>query len=301
MRPLLALSSVIIDRIRESDGTEHPPMAGGAGLYAAAAMSMWWPSVALVAGVGTNFNEITGALAQLYGFDPRGLIVRGDNCIESLLAYAADGTRTETPTFGNRHFESMQIAPEDIDPGLLPAAGTYIFRGADADFWNVIGARRAAFGRVLWEIDARLAEQGDVEAIARLVPMVDILSLNLAEAVCLFGQSSAPSLASKLQGLGVSIVALRMGAEGALLVRGSEALHIQPPRHPVIDVTGGGNAFSGGLLAGLTLYPDDLAEAGRHAAAAAACIISQRGLPAPPTQAQLAALAAAAPVHPVNL
>ena len=48
-RPLLALSNVIIDRVRESDGREHPPCSGGAGLYAAVAMRMWWPDVALVA------------------------------------------------------------------------------------------------------------------------------------------------------------------------------------------------------------------------------------------------------------
>jgi len=76
------------------------------------------------------------------------------------------------------------------------------------------------------------------------------------------------------------VIGVKLGAEGALLswADGGEVLHI-PARVPpgeVVDSTGAGDAFLGGLITGLERGLS-LAEAGRLGAAAGACAVTGRG------------------------
>ena len=119
--------------------------------------------------------------------------------------------------------------------------------------------------------------------------MSDIVSLNLDEAQDLLGHAAPRDLFGQLCTLIPQVtIVLRMGNRGAFVGNvESGAFHVQPPRHPVIDVTGGGNAFSGGFLAGLCNRPGDVVHAGRCAAAAAAIAIAQRGPPPVPPEPEL--------------
>lgn len=288
-RPLIALSRVIIDFVTERDGAAHPPAAGGAGLYAAAAMACWAPHVALVAGVGEDFTEVSGGIADAYGFAPEGFIVRAPNSTRSELIYHPDGQRrTERALHGPEHFTHMAVSPAQIPQRLLPAIGTYMFQDGDPAVWEALQQRRSELGTLLWEVDCALTRHCTVREFARLAQQSDIVSINLDEAQDLLGEATPQQLFAGLSGLSCAIMILRMGSQGAYV--GSpqcEPLHILPPPHQVVDVTGGGNAFGGGFLAGLSERPGDIRHAARCAAAAAACAIAQRGAPSPPPPALL--------------
>ena len=288
--PLLAMSNVIIDIVTERDGTVRPAIAGGEGLYAALAMACWWPRVGLVAGVGADFAAISAGITQAYDLLPDTLIVRDSHSIRSELVYHADGNgRTERALFGPEHFARMDVTPDQIASHVLPAGGTYFFRDDDPGFWSGIAARRDALGVLLWEVDCRMTRAGTPARFAARAAQVDIVSLNLDEARELLGDGRGPvDLFGALCALAPSVMILRMGSRGAFVgCAGGEWLHIAPPPHPVIDPTGGGNAFTGGFLAGLCQRPGDLHHAGRCAATAAACAIAQRGPPPPPERALL--------------
>jgi sugar/nucleoside kinase (ribokinase family) len=47
---------------------------------------------------------------------------------------------------------------------------------------------------------------------------------------------------------GPLVVALKLGAEGALVVRGDEALRLPASRVPVVDSTGAGDSFDAGFI-----------------------------------------------------
>ncbi|GEM_PF-1211480 len=300
--PLIALSNVIIDVVTEKDGTAYPPMAGGAGLYAALAMASWWPQVGLVAGVGDDFAEASGGIAAAYSLLPEALILRDQHCIRSELTYHPDGSgRTERAVYGPDHFGRMAVSPAQIPASLLPALGSYIFQAGDPIFWQEVQARRGDLGTLLWEVDCRMTRDGSPDDFAAVASQADVVSLNLDEARDLLGQGAPNDLFARLCTLSPAIVILRMGDRGALA--GSAAIppvHIKPPPHQVVDVTGGGNAFSGGFLAGLCARPGDIEHAGRCAAAAAACAIAQRGPPAPPDRALLHQLYATTMIRSVG-
>lgn len=294
--PILALSNIIIDDVRLADGTLIPGLPGGAALYAATGAALWWPEVAIVAGVGADLHALTGNRLRDWGLREEGLLVRDRCSIHSSLVYEPDGSRTETPMHGPAHFRSMHVMPAEIPDALLPAAGTYVFQPADAAYWQAIGRRRDRLGPILWEVWC----EGDRPAIAELrlvLDDVDIVSLNREEGQRLLGLDAPRDMVERLLDWGAPVVVLRMGAEGALIGRRGEVLRLRPPASPVRDVTGGGNAFCGGFLAGWCERPGDLVHAGRCAAAAAARALAQFG-PADPRDREMALpLAAAARIE----
>jgi 2-dehydro-3-deoxygluconokinase len=94
-------------------------------------------------------------------------------------------------------------------------------------------------------------------------------------------------------GLGARVVALKLGARGAIVATPDERHRIAPfPCRPV-DATGAGDTFGGAFVARL-LAGDRVAEAGVYAAAAAALSTQGHGAvePIPHAQAVRAALAA---------
>jgi 6-phosphofructokinase 2 len=74
----------------------------------------------------------------------------------------------------------------------------------------------------------------------------------------------------------VRIVALTLGAEGALLVAGDVALHAPAVAVQVAGTVGAGDSFLAGLVHGIVLG-HDLREALRTAAAAAAATVLRTG------------------------
>ena len=88
-----------------------------------------------------------------------------------------------------------------------------------------------------------------------LLPQVDVLIPNETEAALLTGMSlesvEVQSAIEALQGVGVDVVILTMGAQGALLAQPKGLQHI--PAFPVtpVDTTAAGDAFVGGFAVAL--------------------------------------------------
>ncbi|MQT14796.1 carbohydrate kinase family protein [Segnochrobactrum spirostomi] len=278
--PILVLSNVIIDDLWLADGTHLPNTLGGAATYAAAAARLWWDEVAVVAGVGDDFDTVTAGRFRTFGLRGEGHLRRSPHTIQSRLVYRSDGSRTEVPAYGADHFARLQIIPDDIPAALRPAAASYVFRDLDAVFWESLRRVRGELGLVLWELhDDGIA--GRWADVAALMPLVDLFSLNLQEARALFGDGSPSRVCDAVLEAGAAAVVLRMGADGALVATPDRRFRVVPPPSPVVDVTGGGNAFCGGFLAGWLLRPGEADFAARCAAASAAHALGQFG-PADP-------------------
>ena len=105
---------------------------------------------------------------------------------------------------------------------------------------------------------------------------VDVLFGNQQEIMTLTGCSAFDAAVEKARTL-APVVALTCGAEGALILKGSETVKIAAaPVDRVVDATGAGDLFAAGFLYGY-LSGGSLAEAGQLGALAAAEIISHIG------------------------
>jgi sugar/nucleoside kinase (ribokinase family) len=102
----------------------------------------------------------------------------------------------------------------------------------------------------------------------------DIVFANREESVLLY--ESTPEVAcSRIAETG-AIAAIKLGAEGALIGRGTERIPIRPVPTHVVDTTGAGDMFASGFLYGLT-HGKSLEATGKIAAVLASDVISRLG------------------------
>ena len=92
------------------------------------------------------------------------------------------------------------------------------------------------------------------EALDEIIPYVDILLPSAPEeSEALFGTDDARAVIGRAREMGVKMVAVKCGAEGAVLGL-DDGIHEIPAYVPerVSDTSGAGDVFNGGLLYGLT-------------------------------------------------
>lgn len=277
----VVLSHVIVDDLRFPSGAGRRGVLGGAGSYAAAGLRLAAGRAGIACGVGEDFAcSEHAAWFRANGIDTAGLEPRGPRTPRSAVVYHAEDARTETPLFGDAHFATMAPMIERLPPAYRTARGYYLFRDHDATFWHEAAALRAATGAmVLWELHAASTEPECWPEVAERLACVDVVSLNLAEGRRLCGRQDPREIVRRLLDAGVGVVALRLGADGALLGRSpGECCHVPAWPAEVVDVTGAGNAFGGALLAGVGAGQDWLLSA-CGAAAASSLMLEQYGPP----------------------
>src|SRR5215470_11749460 len=140
---------------------------------------------------------------------------------------------------------------------------------------------REAGVRVIFDLDvapsyfaeARLGSATDLIDSLRLV---DVLKPCKAAAREITGETDYEKMAAKLLSMGPATVAVTMGPEGCLLAGGGKSVHVKPFSVKVVDSTGAGDAFMGGLSYGL-LQGWDFERVGTFANACAAICCTKVG------------------------
>lgn len=115
---------------------------------------------------------------------------------------------------------------------------------------------RHAGVRVIFDLDvapsyfahAKLGSEKDLIAALQLV---DVLKPCKAAAREITGETDYEKIAHKLLALGPKVVAVTMGADGSLIAGEGKMAHVPAFKVNVVDSTGAGDAFMGGLSYGL--------------------------------------------------
>ena len=136
---------------------------------------------------------------------------------------------------------------------------------------------------------------------ASIYPLCDYLTPNETEAAALTGipvtnLASAEAAATALLSRGVRNVILTLGAQGALIKSHTLTRHIPAvDAGPIIETTGAGDAFNGGLATALA-EGASLIESTRFACAVAGISVTRAGTaPSMPRRPEIDAILAAAP------
>lgn len=280
-RLVAVFSHAVTDEVYTVDGRLVAREVGGAGAYAAVGASLvsapW--STGIVSGVGASDRRRLSAWFHRREIDPVGLFEVGEYSPVTRVRYLDDGERVEESVLGDAHFAAHTPYPSRWPVGPDRLAGAYLFHGADERYWREVAALRPRWrGPVLWEIAADACTPADHARVAELARGVDVLSLNAAEAAALTGRPDPLDALAQLPGGGL-VVILRCGPAGSLVRHGRRSWHVGVAPGPLIDPTGGGNAYSGAFLAAYASTGDIPASA-RAAAAAASRTIAQYGPPA---------------------
>jgi len=192
---------------------------------------------------------------------------------------------------GERRNLVLPAANDEFSPADLPRHPP---RSRFAFFTSFVGdgplaAQLELFQRLSPETEIAF-DPGELYArkgVKRFIPLLQRCSFLFAterelELLCGIPKDEAISF---LLNVGVSLVVCKMGSRGARLIGKHVDLFVPPLPAEVVDVTGAGDLFAAGFIAGL-LEDVGLEAAGRLAAWAASCGITGVGRSAYPTADQ---------------
>jgi len=270
--------SVIIDDIVFPDGRTSMGVLGGGGTHTVAGMRLWSDDVGILGQVGRDFDE--AIMAQI---DLRMHAFRQTDrpTPRAWQLFETDGHRTQIPRIALDDWSAQLQWPDDF-PAYLQAhevqAVHLLTRGAPGDPEQI---ERVAAAGLRISLEPIIEEgMGRIEAdrVLACLPYVEIFSPGVGETQALLGELPLRQALVELAERGPAVVALRRGAAGSLIYQREtrRMLCVPAARARVVDVTGAGNAYSGGLLVGWCQY-DDLDKAAACAAVSAALAIEQIG------------------------
>lgn len=242
MRPILIVGSIAFDTLHLG-GKCHSKVLGGSATYASIAAAHFSP-VQLVGVVGQDFPDSATKLLRDRSVDLAGLEIAHGETFHWEGRYSEDLSSRETlrtdlnvfADFKPKIPKAFRAAPYvmlgNIDPVLQIEVLEQIEKPAFvlADTMN------------LW-IDIRHAE------LQKLCGRIDMLVLNDEEARQLTDQKNLVLAAKALRALGPKQVCIKKGEHGALLFQGDEVFALPAlPLSKVVDPTGAGDTFAGGLI-----------------------------------------------------
>jgi cytidine kinase len=239
---VLIVGSTALDSIK-TPKAENPRLLGGSASHAAVAASFFSP-VKLIGVVGDDFPKPYLQLYKRHGINLEGLQILPGKTFHWSGEYEANMNNrrtlltelgvfeTFTPTLPKSHQSAQFVLLANIAPSLqihvLNQMQRPKFVAADTmDLWLNIA----------------------LPDLIKLVKRLDLFVLNDSEAHQLTKEDNLFAALKKIHKLGPKYVIIKKGSHGSLL-SGPQGFFICPayPLHKVVDPTGAGDSFVGGLM-----------------------------------------------------
>ncbi|HEX3769701.1 MAG TPA: PfkB family carbohydrate kinase [Polyangiaceae bacterium] len=242
--PLLIVGSIAFDDLDMPTG-EYRDVLGGAAMYASLSSSLVaGPGTRVVGVVGADFPEAHLEAMRSRGVDTTGVERASGKTFRWHGRYAADlNSRTTldtqlnvfadfSPKIPAAHTASPWVLLGNIHPKLqldvLDQVQRPKFVAADTmNFWI----------------------SGEPGALAQLLKRIDLLIINDEEARELSGIQNLVRAAADIRKRGPKMLVIKRGEFGALLFDDAGAFFVPAyPLEEVLDPTGAGDSFAGGLM-----------------------------------------------------
>jgi sugar/nucleoside kinase (ribokinase family) len=247
---VLVVGTVAIDSVETPAATRENILGGSATYFSYAAS--FFTKVHLVAVVGEDFPAEHRKLFEKRGIDTAGLLTRpGGKTFYWKGRYHADMNNRDT-------MEVCLNVIEDFDPVLPPAYRQlpYVFLGNSSPVLH---------SRVLDQMEKPKLVMADTmdlwiktqhADLLKLLPRLDGFVLNDAEAKMLSGEENLIRAGLKVRDLGPKFVIIKKGEHGSFLFS-QDGVFVLPgyPTADVIDPTGAGDSYAGGIMGYLASDP----------------------------------------------
>ena len=243
---LLVVGSIAFDSIETPGGTVDNILGGSASHFAVAASFFTQPR--LVGVVGEDFPDAHRRLFAERGIDTAGLTTAKGETFRWKGRYHADMNTRDTLEV---HLNVFGTFDPVLPDSYRDSTHVFLANGSptlQARVLSQVRQPKAVFADTmdLW-IDT---QRNDLLA---LLPRLDGLLLNDSEARQLTGEANLVRAGHAVRRLGPKFVILKKGEHGAMLFS-ADGVFVAPayPSADVVDPTGAGDAFAGGVLGHLT-------------------------------------------------
>ena len=274
---------------------------GGAPANVLAALQNLGQKTAVIGKVGDDMHgKLLKETLEKCGVETKGMIVDPDYF--TTLAFVALKNGERSFSFARKPGADTQLREDEVDTEILK--NTRIFHcgslsltdepARSATFYAIRCAKEAGalisydpnYRALLWSSREEAKEQ-----MRSVIPYVDIMKISDEETELLTGVESPEAAAGELIRQGVACAVVTLGKDGALLRTKDFMVQAKGAEREVVDTTGAGDSFWGGILSRFAYYnvkPGDLTEAQglefvRFAnVVAGLCVEKRGGIPAMP-------------------
>jgi pfkB family carbohydrate kinase len=274
---IVGIGAVFVDDIVLSNGQTYMAQLGGGVVHALMGAAIWGERPGINALVGQGLpNEVYTRLGK--HFDIRGLTALDILQIRAWQIFEEDGTRRELYRVQDTASFIRGPQPEHLPDSFHDAQGYYLLQG----FEGIRTWCDTLSGFVLWEPLQQVMVEGSRTEFRKVLQecRIDLVSPNLVEAQAIYGELPPDELINALFEDGARVVALRMGEKGSIVAcrETGERYYLKAVRVPeVIDQTGAGNTYCGGLLWGI-VEGRTLRDAGAAGTVSASFCLEQVGV-----------------------
>jgi fructokinase len=319
-QPVVTYGEALVDMIEMPDGRFAARLGGSVCNFSVAAARQGLPVSYLNPlsedSFGAGFADLLGAAGVALASPRR------SSCPSALAVVTLDAHGSPSYVFHRQHVADRDISPQQASasmpaqPGLFHTGGLALLPD---DLGNTLAVLRAAAAAgALVSIDANMRPlacaglPAYAAGVRRALAHADLIKVSEEDLQYLgygYGDPLDAALALFDQ-LDVKLVALTLGAAGAVLLSRTACVTVRPPPGiTVADTVGCGDCFMAGLVAWLAVENlleasalasagvDVLEQAGRHAVATASLNAMREGCH-PPSAAEVTVFLAGATVPP---
>ncbi len=242
---LIVIGSVALDDIETPFGKAEQ-IVGGAAPFACLAASYFYDKVKLVAIIGNDFPKSEIAIWQNHHIDTEGLQID-----ENRLSFHWSG-KYHTDMNNRDTLKTGLNVLEDFDP-VIPESYQdcqYLLLANLTPATQQTAIKRLKNRPKLIVLDTmNFWMDVALDDLLETLKMVDVLTINDAEARQLSGEYSLVKAANKILTMGPKYLIIKKGEHGALLF-GEGKIFAAPalPLENVFDPTGAGDTFAGGFI-----------------------------------------------------
>jgi 2-dehydro-3-deoxygluconokinase len=247
-------------------------------------------TVGYLSAVGDDpYGRLLRGLWRAEGVDDAG--VKTDPAAFTAVYFVTHGERGHEFHFYRAGSAASRMTPADLPRARIEAARVLHLSGISLAISDTarqtgeaaIDIARAAGALVSFDTNLRRKLwplERAREVMTAAMRRCDVLLPSLDDITALTGLEDPDAIVDHGLALGAKIVALKLGAAGALVANATERHRLAPFPCTPVDATGAGDTFGGAFVARL-VAGDSLRDAGRYAAAAAALSTQGFGAVAP--------------------
>jgi sugar/nucleoside kinase (ribokinase family) len=253
---LVSIANIFIDDVLTWTEEIHLGVVGGAGLHALGGCSVWNPHLGIIACAGEDFRPW---LAELHsrGIDSQGIQYNLEKTVRAWQVFQPGDIRVEILRDPKMKIEQVIPKFDLLDQKYRDAAGYHLlWNGSDQDLFSLLEVIRNnnPNASIVYEPSPKDSQKSK-DFFKRLFKYIDCFSPNGSEGQRILKIDQPEKIIDEFIGLGCKLVALRLGSEGSMAGTNlGKSYRIPAAEARVVDVTGAGNAYVGGLLCGLSCH-----------------------------------------------
>lgn len=242
MKNILAVGSLAFDTVSTPAGKADKVLGGSLNYFSISAS--FFTGLQLVGVVGEDFPEKHLEFLRGRGIDTKGVAkVKGE-------------TFHWTGEYGKDLNEAITLSTqlnvfEHFNPQLPESyrEADYLFLGNIAPELQMSVLEQVKKPKLIALDSMNFWITGRKDALLKVLPRINLLTINEGEAKLLAGESNVVVAAEKILKMGPQAVVIKRGEYGAFLFFGGEIFSAPAvPIRRVVDPTGAGDTFAGGLV-----------------------------------------------------